>query len=397
MRFCVVFNQFFNIMKRFSIFCLPAVVMAGALLLASCDKDNSTPAPAPAPEPAVDLSAKGTANCYIVSAPGTYSFKTTKGNSSVAVSVAAAEVLWESFGTETKPEVGDIIKSVSYADNRITFTTPATLKNGNALIVAKDESNQISWSWHIWVCEGYDPVAQGQVYNNEAGTMMDRNLGATSATPGEVQALGLMYQWGRKDPFLGSAQIGDRNKWAQSTLPWPAAQKSDETHGTIDFSIKNPTVFIKNNDNNSDWYYSTPETLNHDRWQSVKTIYDPCPTGWRVPDGGTNGIWMKAAGTAFSNLRNDLEKNCVHTSEVYGSATEIWYPVAGKIFNGELVQISTSTTALNYGFCWSCTPYGSGTSSYVFNFNVTAKETTSATNAGSDSRAVAVSVRCCKE
>ena len=35
--------------------------------------------------------------------------------------------------------------------------------------------------------------------------MMDRNLGATSATPGNVGSLGLLYQWGRKDPFLGSS------------------------------------------------------------------------------------------------------------------------------------------------------------------------------------------------
>ena len=94
--------------------------MAGALLLlAACDKDKATPAPAPAPapepEPAgpVDLSAAGTANCYIVSAPGTYSFKAVKGNSNVAASAAKAEVLWESFGTAEVPEEGAIISEVS--------------------------------------------------------------------------------------------------------------------------------------------------------------------------------------------------------------------------------------------------------------------------------------------
>ena len=39
----------------------------------------------------------GAANCYIVSAPGIYSFKTVQGNSATSVgSVASAEVLWES-------------------------------------------------------------------------------------------------------------------------------------------------------------------------------------------------------------------------------------------------------------------------------------------------------------
>ncbi|MCC8143462.1 MAG: hypothetical protein LIO97_05900 [Tannerellaceae bacterium] len=32
---------------------------------------------------------------------------------------------------------------------------------------------------------------------------MDRNLGALSSTPGNGLALGLMYQWGRKDPYPG--------------------------------------------------------------------------------------------------------------------------------------------------------------------------------------------------
>ena len=145
--------------------------MAGALLLlAACNKDKATPAPEPGP---VDLSAAGTANCYIVSAPGTYSFKAVKGNSNIAMSAVKAEVLWESFGTAEVPEVGAIISEVSCADNRVVFTTPETLKNGNAVIAVRDELNQISWSWHIWVCEGYDAVASGQVYYNNAGTLAD--------------------------------------------------------------------------------------------------------------------------------------------------------------------------------------------------------------------------------
>ena len=64
------------------------------------------------------------ANCYIISKSGTYSFPTVKGNSTVSVgSVASAQVLWESFGTSVTPKVGDLIKSVSYANGAITFQT----------------------------------------------------------------------------------------------------------------------------------------------------------------------------------------------------------------------------------------------------------------------------------
>lgn len=360
--------------------------MAGALLLASCGKDKSTPAPAPAPEPAgpVDLSEKGTANCYIVSAPGTYSFKTTKGNSSVAVSVAAAEVLWESFGTETKPEVGDIIKSVSYADNRITFTTPATLKNGNALIVAKDESNQISWSWHIWVCEGYDPVAQGQVYNNEAGTMMDRNLGATSAEPGEVGAIGLMYQWGRKDPILGAARIG-YNVRAVSTLIWPASVTTDASCGTVAYAIQHPTTFIYGVSSSYDWVFAGDE---NELWTAEKSIYDPCPVGWKVPAGGaTDGVWYKATkkNVEFDCEWDDVNKG-VKFSGILGDDPSIWYPATGRLYvgNGYLQEVGKEA-----GY-WSST--ANGAHSYVLTLN--SNGIVGPCNSGM--RSCGRSVRCCK-
>lgn len=48
---------------------------------------------------------------------------------------------------------------------------------------------------------------------------MDRNLGATTAEPNTVGALGLLYQWGRKDPFLGSASINSDVE-AASTGHW---------------------------------------------------------------------------------------------------------------------------------------------------------------------------------
>ena len=176
---------------------------------------------------AVSLSSNGTANCYVVSSSGTYSFPTVKGNSSQSVgAVASAAVLWESFGTSQTPLVGDLISKVSYSNGIITFQTNNTFKEGNAVIAAKVVSGKILWSWHIWLTD----QPQGQVYYNNAGTMMDRNIGATSATPGDVGALGLLYQWGRKDPFLGSSSISS-NTLAKSTITWPSAVKSTSSNG----------------------------------------------------------------------------------------------------------------------------------------------------------------------
>ena len=204
----------------------------------------------------VDLSENGTANSYIISAAGSYKFSTVKGNSSTSVgTVSKAEVLWESFGTDVTPNVGDLVKNVKYADGTISFDTPSTFKEGNAVIAAKDASGSILWSWHIWLTD--EP--QGQEYYNNAGTMMDRNLGATSSTPGNVGALGLLYQWGRKDPFLGSSSISS-NIEAKSTGTWPSAVSSNSTNGTIEYATAYPTTFITYNSSNHDWYYTGSST-----------------------------------------------------------------------------------------------------------------------------------------
>ena len=284
-----------------------------------------------------NLSLDATANCYIVSKGGFYGFKTVKGNSATSVgTVTSAEILWESFGTSTTPKVGDLIKSVSYNGGYIAFQTADAFKEGNAVIAAKDASGNILWSWHIWLTD----QPQGQKYYNNAGTMMDRNLGATSATPGDVGALGLLYQWGRKDPFLGSSSISS-STFAKSTITWPSTVPSNSSNGTIAYATANPTTFIKVNNSNYDWYYTGSDETDNTRWttsESNKSIYDPCPAGWRVPDGGTKGVWSKALGSSSSFTQSSLYDSTnegINFSGKFGSASTIWYPASGCRGNGD--------------------------------------------------------------
>lgn len=302
----------------------------------------------------VNLSEEGTANSYIVSSAGSYKFSTVKGNSSESVgAVASAEVLWESFGTDITPNVGDLIKNASYADGAIRFETADTFKEGNAVIAAKDASGTILWSWHIWLTD--EP--EGQEYYNNAGTMMDRNLGATSATPGDVGALGLLYQWGRKDPFLGSSSISDAVE-AKSTLTWLSVVESDSSNGTIEYAIAHPTTFISYNDSNYDWYYTGDSSTDNTRWtesDKAKSIYDPCPAGWRVPDGGEDGIWSTALSnsSAFSDsVLYDSTNEGINFSNRFGLASTIWYPASGRRDNND----EGLSTVGNLGNYWSASP-----------------------------------------
>ena len=327
------------------------------------------------------LSSPESANSYIVSEPGFYTLETVKGNSSESVGrVVSAAVLWESFGTSTTPRVGDLIKKVAYNNGYLYFQTADTFREGNAVIVASDAFGDILWSWHIW----FTDKPQGQIYYNGAGTMMDRNLGATCAIPGDVGALGLFYQWGRKDPFLGSSSISDE-VFAKSTISWPSAVPSSSRTGTISYTISNPTTFISHG---TDWYYGS---VGDRRWtESIydKSIYDPCPAGWRVPDGGEDGIWSKACSlNSLFNCPFSSSTLGYNFSRTLGSATTIWYPITGFLddTDGNLLYVGAG------GGCWSASPINN--QAYFFCFNDDGEVNPSNDN----SRAIGRSVRCIKE
>ena len=276
-----------------------------------------------------DLSKAESANCYLIKKAGYYKFKAVQGNSTTAISnVNSVEVLWESFGTSTTPDVGALIAKASYSasDNYIQFS--ATSAQGNAVIAARDANKNILWSWHIWCAsEGW----KEQIYKNSAGTMMDRNLGATTANAGEVGSLGLLYQWGRKDPFLGSSSVSSSTQ-ALSTGTWSI--KSDAT--SADSATQNPMTFYTN--------------YTYGSWASTKTEYDPCPAGWRVPDGGSDGIWAKAnTSVSFFPTGGSYGLNF---GGVFGSDATIWYPASGYLYqeSGVLCIVGSN------GSYWSVTP-----------------------------------------
>ena len=301
-----------------------------------------------------DLSTKGSANCYIISKSGTYTFPTVKGNSAESVgAVASADVLWESFGTDVTPMIGDLVSKVSYSDGIIAFHTSHPFKEGNAVIAARDAAGTILWSWHIWLTDH----PQGQEYFNNAGTMMDRNLGATSAIPGDVGALGLLYQWGRKDPFLNSSSISF-SVLAKSTIIWPKSVRSNSKKGTIEYATANPTTFITRNSKSIDWFYTGSSSSRNTNWtesDKPKSIYDPCPAGWRVPDGSRKSVWSKAEGSNSREFENkhDMVRRGMNFSGKFGADHTIWYPFSGVRF----FRKDTLECVGKFGFYWSASYY----------------------------------------
>lgn len=223
---------------------------------------------------AVNLGAVATANCYMVTKPGIYSFKAVKGNTAEAVaSIGAVELLWETWGTTEKVSPGSVIAQVDFEKDMVYFKVAEDFHPGNAVIAVKNERGAITWSWHIWVPE--TPVTE-DFYHLGKRKSMSRNLGAlvdASMDGTSVESAGLLYQWGRKDPFVGT---GDFSTGAPAAVSGVSMTKSG-AQMTVADAVKNPTTFA---DYNGSWTDSS-ENL----WDSQKTMYDPCPPGYRVPYG----------------------------------------------------------------------------------------------------------------
>src|SRR5690606_17766525 len=184
-----------------------------------------------------------------------------------------------------------------------------------ALIAGFNSANEIVWSWHIWGTD--DPSENLHYVNNERYLLMDRNLGATSAEIDDVNAYGLYYQWGRKDPFMSSKVFGTKGKREESisfisatssyiitsvyNRNFNSVANTTLTYGSeINYLTANPTTFISNTNSAGGWANnSTLQELKiyENLWgyntalgDNVKTIYDPCPVGFKVPSYDGN-VW----------------------------------------------------------------------------------------------------------
>lgn len=252
----------------------------------------------PAITGATPLDGSASANCYIVdgsdsgNANKVFKFKAYKGNSTTNVgAIASVDVLWETYNNDQTVTKNSIISAVDFdkqeanAYYEICFKMPATLHAGNAVIAAKNSGGTILWSWHIWVPSTSISSADYGIYT--AGkNMMDRNLGALEAAAtgakAKVESFGLLYQWGRKDPFPGAKRVDSGSRALVAGVAASSTDgdgnDNDDSKITLEQSIANPTLL--GHRQGKDWVTPSDMTLWKD---SEKTIYDPCPPGYRVP------------------------------------------------------------------------------------------------------------------
>lgn len=213
-----------------------------------------------------DLGEEGkTANCYIIENNGRYMLPAYKGayqlpdDNAKLCEAGTNEVLYCD-----NPNITITIDDRLSKQSTIVFTVTGITEEGkeqdtspetgNAIIVRYNDSGEIEWSWHLWFVGNNKFTFVGDVdfgtwtssiVKSEAlpdnKSLMDRNIGTHSTvwTANADVDLGLYYQYGKKEPFLGGSYKGG---------------------GTLE--------------GDTSW----------NRADNKKSPTDPCPVGYRVPN-----------------------------------------------------------------------------------------------------------------
>ncbi len=281
-----------------------------------------------------------------------------------------------------------------------TVTIKGGTSTGNALLVLKDSTETVLWSWHIWSVD----CLKEQEYTSCEGTptFHNINLGATRNVINNLNSVGLYYQYGRKDPFVVSKDftvVASKPYLSQVELT-STVVRSDENKN-MSWTIKNPdtriissiphelsssgipSMFVFNDwlagDSAADnWGNTTAPVTDMASLKAAKggykTIYDPCPKGYRVPDmyyfsglssvSGGNGKSKTDRGIIYAvqstQLPDDFPADAATVSDDYA-----FYPNPGYLNQGTVLvddkPVENGVILYNKrGYYWTTTNYQSG-------------------------------------
>ena len=222
------------------------------------------------------------------------------GSVSFDVSPRLIEDMWQRGPVPLMTDVPDGTQvlwgnsTASLSGSTLTLTAAAT--EGSSL-VAITKGETILWSYLIWVTE-----------SAPAETTLPSGAKALPTLGGNCY-----FQWGRKDPLLSSAAI-----------------ISNPGDGSLAYSISHPTEYIKHN-SNLDWIADVDWTLWGDG--AAKTVWDPCPAGYRVP------AKDDYAGISASDLTSIFEELGYITDQGYKNY-DYYYWTRSTDFMGNVRKLS---------------------------------------------------------
>ena len=295
--------------------------------------------------------------------------------------LAGAELLWvdSNCGVEVTSQLSDSGTDCPY----IVFHIPAsTIEQANMLIAVKDGDGKVAWSWHVWVTGrnlspvtitnnsgvNFDIMPVGLGWNGwgtegtkavyparscmikfkhtngsytKTVTVSSPEQPANGSSTGSTACSSAPYfQWGRKDPFIsvGAPTSGGNIEYSSS------AGAQSQAH-------QNPKVHYNSSSNwcttAANYFWDADNTATSTDSPVVKTIYDPCPAGWNVPQYNT------FTGFSKTNVVGSFNKGWTFKNS--GDDKGIFFPAAG-CRNGSGASVNNVTS---YGGWWLSVPYDS--------------------------------------
>ena len=332
-----------------------------------------------------DLSALGSSNCYVISAPGNYTFKAdiagngrlpygTTGSTIMGVNPTdlmqdskkyAIDWLWASgtsfdevatSGMTDAEVVSKIINNVGLAGDNgeisIGLAAGSSLKtlSGNVVLALYEVGSNgsvgnIVWTWHLWLGMPearhfkFSATSDAYQFTNEDWIMLDRNIGAETNVLGNPRSTGLFYQRGRKEPMIGFGDAAGSTTWTSNQIH---TYRNTDVFGTkanwkanVSYSnyntLSEPMSLIASIDygTSSPYYYawnSASEVSETSIANDTKSMFDPCPVGYRLP---TTREWDNFKNVEFTDV----------------SGNELASGVFGYCFLKELEDVLKTTNA----------------------------------------------------
>jgi len=299
--------------------------------------------------------AQNTANCYVIKETGKYKFPIAYG-AAVKNGAANTEAYTNNGGanshdfvnylgnvisspyveTDTAKQAASVQISIADTENAVTdlqivdgddcryvkFTVPSLPPTGaNAVISVKDSDGIIMWSWHIWLWSDDLSVVEITNATNVKYKILPVNLGSKWDEDTKEHIKNWFYQFGRPTPLLcPSAYNATTDHASYGVLSYAAASIAS----AINLGIQNPTTLYESNSTYYHNWFKSNSAATFNLWDAacavagnsdnnvVKTIYDPCPVGFKMPNGNTftffstsNVIGSFANGWKFKRYSDD--------------------------------------------------------------------------------------------
>ena len=331
-----------------------------------------------------------------------------KSNSSAYANIDGAKIVWsDEKDLVTSPTIAHDASGDGYLDFEVKATD---IKSGNA-VVAVTKGGTVVWSWHLWFAPksaltpipvtnyqgktynfttetlGWKPKGEVTTYNTprtvkvkveqtiaNGGAKLFTVINITQNNGGKKEGISTLYQFGRKDAFPSM----DETK-----LPEGSINKNAGDNMSIINGIQNPQNFYTWG---GSWYNNPPAGYSYfNLWSAdntttgfndnavVKTVYDPCPVGFKMPASNaftgfaSNGQYGSGAANINANGTADSSDKffAAYGHNFYTNSSKnatIFFPASGFRSDGD-----GSLNSVGYsGFYWSAVPGSTYSGCYLY-------------------------------